>query len=51
LGCKTPIIIRPEADSNQYRLIGDAYVDKYMDGKAVKEWKSDRKKLISYVLQ
>ncbi|KAK7212773.1 hypothetical protein V2G26_019951 [Clonostachys chloroleuca] len=51
LGCKTPIIIRPEADSNQYRLIGDAYVDKYMDGKAVKEWRSDRKKLISYVLQ
>ncbi|KAI0549591.1 heterokaryon incompatibility protein-domain-containing protein [Xylaria curta] len=31
LGCKTPIMLRLEGD-NEYRLVGDAYVDGYMNG-------------------
>ncbi|KAK7716344.1 hypothetical protein SLS64_003498 [Diaporthe eres] len=35
LGCSTPVVLRPEGD--EYRFVGDAYIDEYMDGKAVRE--------------
>ncbi|KAI1735821.1 heterokaryon incompatibility protein-domain-containing protein [Xylaria scruposa] len=49
LGCKTPIILRSEGN-NEYGLVGDAYVDGYMNGEAVKEWKEGRRELRDYVL-
>ncbi|KAI1422657.1 heterokaryon incompatibility protein-domain-containing protein [Xylaria sp. FL1777] len=49
LGCKTPIILRQDGN-NEYRLVGDAYVDGYMTGKAVKEWRDGKRTLENYVL-
>lgn len=36
-GCSTPVILRPEGRRNEYRYIGDIYVDGYMHGEAVGE--------------
>ncbi|KAI0818184.1 heterokaryon incompatibility protein-domain-containing protein [Xylaria sp. FL0064] len=49
LGCKTPIILRQDGN-NEYRLVDDAYVDGYMSGKAVKEWRDGKRTLENYVL-
>ncbi|KAF2968947.1 hypothetical protein GQX73_g4617 [Xylaria multiplex] len=49
LGCRTPIILRPDGNG-EYRLVGDAYLDGYMNGRAVEEWKNGTKKLNNYVL-
>lgn len=38
-GCKTPIVVRQEGDDAEYRFVGDAYVDSYMYGKAIEDWK------------
>lgn len=35
LGCSTPVVLRPEGD--EYRFVGDVYIDEYMDGKPVRE--------------
>ncbi|XXG96682.1 hypothetical protein Hte_002972 [Hypoxylon texense] len=50
LGCRTPVILRPEGQGDEYRFVGDTYVDEYMDGKAVVEWKSGKRKLMKYIL-
>ncbi|KAI0538215.1 heterokaryon incompatibility protein-domain-containing protein [Xylaria digitata] len=49
LGCRTPIILRPDGNG-EYRLVGDTYLDGYMYGRAVEEWKNGTKKLNTYVL-
>ncbi|KAI0860179.1 heterokaryon incompatibility protein-domain-containing protein [Xylaria cubensis] len=49
LGCKTPIILRSEG-INEYRLVGDAYVDGYMNGEAVKELKQGKRTQEDYVV-
>ncbi|KAI0467106.1 heterokaryon incompatibility protein-domain-containing protein [Xylaria cf. heliscus] len=49
LGCKTPIILR-EDGNNEYRLVGDAYIDGYMTGRAVEEWKKGKRELCDYIL-
>lgn len=41
-GCCTPIILRPEGRRNEYRYIGDIYVDGYMHGEAIEEWEAGR---------
>ncbi|KAI4948992.1 hypothetical protein J4E91_005454 [Alternaria rosae] len=33
-GCSTPIILRAEGQSNEYRYVGDVYIHGYMHGKA-----------------
>ncbi|KAF2874347.1 heterokaryon incompatibility protein-domain-containing protein [Massariosphaeria phaeospora] len=33
LGCSTPLILRPEG--KEYRIVGDVYIDGYMQGEAV----------------
>lgn len=50
LGCRTPVILRPQGKDDEYRFVGDAYVDEYMDGKAIKEWQSGKRELVKYVL-
>lgn len=50
LGCSTPILLRAEGAQGEYRYVGDIYVAGYMDGKAINEWKDDRRELKSYVL-
>lgn len=50
LGCKTPIIIRPEGNNGEYRYVGYAYLDGYMYGRAIDEWKDGRRELRKYVL-
>lgn len=35
LGCSTPIVLRPE--DNEYRFVGDVYINGYMRGRAVQE--------------
>ncbi|KAK8034084.1 heterokaryon incompatibility protein-domain-containing protein [Apiospora rasikravindrae] len=41
LGCCTPVILRPEGEYGEYRLVGDCYVDGYMDGEIIREWKEN----------
>jgi hypothetical protein len=36
-GCSTPIILRPEGRRNEYRYVGDVYIDGYMHGEAVQQ--------------
>jgi hypothetical protein len=50
LGCSTPILLRAEGPQGEYRYVGDIYVAGYMDGKAINEWKDDRRELKTYVL-
>ncbi|KAK8013011.1 hypothetical protein PG991_010386 [Apiospora marii] len=42
LGCCTPVILRPEGEDNEYRFVGDCYVDGYMNGEAIEAWKKDQ---------
>ncbi|KAK8031355.1 heterokaryon incompatibility het-6 [Apiospora arundinis] len=51
LGCCTPVVLRPEGKDGEYRLVGDCYVDGYMDGEAVQEWENDGRKLEEFVLR
>jgi hypothetical protein len=45
-----PVILRPEGAGNKFRFVGDAYVDEYMDGRAVREWKDCERMLEKYLL-
>lgn len=49
LGCSTPIILRKRGDG--YTFIGDAYVDGYMHGRAIDEWKSGIRKVERFVIR
>jgi hypothetical protein len=50
LGCSTPILLRSEGPSGEYRFVGDVYIHGYMHGLAVQEWKDGKRKLEKYVL-
>lgn len=50
LGCDTPIILRKEGRKNEYRYVGDAYVDGFMMGEAVEQWESGQLELRKYLL-
>ncbi|KAH8646102.1 heterokaryon incompatibility protein-domain-containing protein [Xylariales sp. PMI_506] len=51
LGCQTPVILRPDGYyDREYKFIGDAYVDGFMDGEAVKLWKNGELELRDYIL-
>jgi hypothetical protein len=39
-GCSTPIVIR--SCGEQFKVVGEAYVQGFMDGEAIEEWKSGR---------
>jgi hypothetical protein len=51
-GCSTPVILRPEGRRNEYRYIGDIYVDGYMHGEAVEELEEGQagRKVAKYML-
>ncbi len=49
LGCSTPIILRKRGEG--YTFIGDVYVDGYMHGKAIDDWKNGRLELETFSLQ
>lgn len=36
-GCSTPVLLRPEGRRDEYRYIGDCYIDGYMQGEAIAE--------------
>ena len=44
-GCRTPIVIRREGRHKEYRLIGDVYIDGFMDGLAIEMGTGEDKKL------
>lgn len=55
LGCSTPVLLREtaeeeESDTVKYEIVGDAYVDGYMYGKAIEEFTMGLKGLESFVL-
>ncbi|KAK9414347.1 putative Heterokaryon incompatibility domain-containing protein [Seiridium unicorne] len=51
LGCRTPIILRQEGITpRRYRFIGDIYVDKYMDGRALEMYRSHEAEIEKFVL-
>ena len=49
-GSRTPVLLRQEGNDEEYRFVGDAYVDGYMDGKAIEEWQSEKRESVEYVL-
>lgn len=50
LGCSTPILLRQEGTRGEYRYVGDAYVNGYMDGKAIDQWKLGIREVSKYIL-
>ncbi|KAH8896493.1 hypothetical protein GQ53DRAFT_714195 [Thozetella sp. PMI_491] len=50
LGCDTPILVRPEGNKGEYRFVGDVYVNGYMHGKAVEQWRDGHRDVRKYVL-
>lgn len=50
LGCSTPIVLRREGASGEFRYVGDVYVDQYMHGKAVEVYDKGSAKANAYVL-
>ncbi|CAK7229387.1 hypothetical protein SCUCBS95973_007205 [Sporothrix curviconia] len=40
LGCSTPLLLRKDPDTDEYRFVSDAYLDGYMYGKAITDWSS-----------
>jgi hypothetical protein len=48
-GCHTPIILRREG-KDQYRYVGEVYVDGYMNGEAVDELDAGNRSLSKFVL-
>jgi hypothetical protein len=51
LGCNTPIILRPEGNRGEYRLVGDIYLHSYMQGKAIDQWKAGKRTVEKFVLR
>jgi hypothetical protein len=51
LGCNTPIILRPEGNRGEYRLVGDMYLYGYMQGKAIDQWKAGERTVEKFVLR
>jgi len=51
-GCSTPVMLRPEGRRDEYRYIGDVYVDGYMFGEAVGEWEKGEpgRSVVEYML-
>ena len=49
-GSSTPVLLRPEGDSGEYRFVGDVYVDGYMDGKAMEDGHINMRVMRKYVL-
>ncbi|KXH47991.1 hypothetical protein CNYM01_02579 [Colletotrichum nymphaeae SA-01] len=43
-GCSTPIIIRPEGSDGGYRYVGDAYLNGFMYGRAIDQWRKGERK-------
>lgn len=50
LGCSTPVLLRPEGNRGEYRLVGDIYVDGYMHGKAIEDLNTDKRQLKRYII-
>lgn len=38
-GCSTPGIIRPAGSDGDYRYVGDAYLNGFMYGRAIDQWR------------
>ncbi|CAG9978005.1 unnamed protein product [Clonostachys byssicola] len=51
LGCLTPILLRPDAVRSTYRFVGDVYINRYMNGKAIERWEAGERSVMKYVLQ
>lgn len=49
-GCSTPILLRQEGRKKEYRYVGDVYIDGFMMGEAVEQWRSGQKELRKYLL-
>ncbi|KAI0546216.1 heterokaryon incompatibility protein-domain-containing protein [Xylaria curta] len=51
LGCGTRIVIREEDDKpGRFRFVGDAYLDGFMEGQAIKKWKAGKTDVRKFVL-
>jgi len=50
LGCSTPVLLRQAGTRDEYRFVGDVYIQGYMHGMAVDEWMQGSRGLKQYVL-
>jgi len=47
-GCSTPILLRPEGRRDEYKYVGDVYIDGYMHGEAVAQMEArDPRRVVS----
>jgi hypothetical protein len=51
-GCSTPILLRPEGRRDEYRYVGDIYIEGYMYGEAVQQLEAEKKNriVVKYML-
>ncbi|KAK0707444.1 heterokaryon incompatibility protein-domain-containing protein [Lasiosphaeris hirsuta] len=49
LGCYTPVLLR-RSGLEEWRVVGDVYIDGYMDGQILKEWEDGKRELAKYKL-
>jgi hypothetical protein len=45
-GCSTPILLRPEGRRNEFRYVGDVYIDGYMNGEAIAQMEAKNPKRV-----
>jgi hypothetical protein len=50
LRCSTPVIFRPEGNHGKYRLVGDIYIDSYIQREAIGKVDDDKRQLKRYVI-
>ncbi|CAG8962199.1 hypothetical protein HYFRA_00005251 [Hymenoscyphus fraxineus] len=50
LGCSTPVLLREEGTTGEYRFVGDVYLNEYMHGRAVAEVVHGKREVMKYLL-
>ncbi|KAF3046813.1 hypothetical protein E8E11_005536 [Didymella keratinophila] len=50
LGCATPVLLRREGRKNEYRYVGDVYLDQLMMGEAIQQLEAKKRELHKYLL-
>jgi len=49
-GCSVPLVLRPSSSGDRYQVVGEAYVEGFMDGEALKLLESGRCQIQNFTL-
>jgi hypothetical protein len=50
LGCYTPIILRPQGSTGEYRFVGDVYIHGYMHGQAMDRCREGKMEVRKFIM-